>query len=162
MAAKNPNSLGMLIQAAKTDAVRDGDSESKRQLEMKISNLTYELENQEKEFEKKLRTMRQEQERIKARYESVQGQSAEAKQAKLLEEELQKTKAYYTKRIREIEDKHKYGKAPAAPKSNRSQASNAGAVTNDQLNELRDQNDRLLKERNILAQKVVTLESQNN
>lgn len=68
--------------------------------------------------------MRQEQERIKERYESIQGQSAEAKQAKLLEEELVKTKAYYTKRIREIEDKYKYGmgKAPAAAlKSNRSQ-----------------------------------------
>jgi hypothetical protein len=85
--------------------------------------------------------MRQEQERIKARYESVQGQSAEAKQAKLLEDELQKTKAYYTKRIREIEDKYKYGmgKAPAGPpKSNRSQTSNAAGNNNDQLNELRD------------------------
>lgn len=44
MKAKNPNSIGMLIQAAKTDAVRDGDSESKKQLEMKISQLNYELE----------------------------------------------------------------------------------------------------------------------
>ena len=60
MAAKNPNSIGMLIQAAKTDVVRDGDSESKRQLEIKINQLNFELEAQEKEFEKKLRTMRQE------------------------------------------------------------------------------------------------------
>jgi hypothetical protein len=42
--AKNPNSIGMLIQAAKTDVVRDGDSESKRSFEMKISQLTFELE----------------------------------------------------------------------------------------------------------------------
>lgn len=60
MAAKNPNSIGMLIQAAKTDVVRDGDSESKRQLEIKINQLNFELEAQEKEFDKKLRTMRQE------------------------------------------------------------------------------------------------------
>jgi hypothetical protein len=38
--------------------VRDGDSESKRQLEIKINQLNFELEAQEKEFEKKLRTMR--------------------------------------------------------------------------------------------------------
>lgn len=45
----------------------------------------------------------------------------------MLEEELKKTKTYYNKRIREIEDKYKYGmgkapKAPAdsAPKSGRS------------------------------------------
>ena len=44
MAAKNPNSIGMLIQAAKTDVVRDGESESKRQLEIKINQLNYELE----------------------------------------------------------------------------------------------------------------------
>ena len=132
---------------------------------MKISQLTYELESQEKEFEKKLRTMRQEQERIKERYASVQGKSEEAKQAQLLEEELQKTKTYYTKRIRELEDKYKYGmgKAPAAPKSNRSQQSTAKPEqSNDQVNELRDMNERLVKERNLLAQKVVVLESQNN
>jgi len=44
MNAKNPNSIGMLIQAAKTDVVRDGESESKRELEIKINQLTYELE----------------------------------------------------------------------------------------------------------------------
>lgn len=30
---KNPNSIGMLIQAAKTDAVNDEQSESKRELQ---------------------------------------------------------------------------------------------------------------------------------
>ena len=40
------------------------------------------------------------------------------------------------------------GKTPAAaPKSNRSQTSN----TNNDLNELKDYNERLVKERNILA-----------
>jgi len=48
----------MLIQAAKTDAVNDNDSESKRELQEKINQLKFELETQEKEFEKKLRTMR--------------------------------------------------------------------------------------------------------
>ena len=56
--SKNPNSIGMLIQAAKTDVVRDGQSESKRELETKIKQLTAELESQDKEFERKLRAMR--------------------------------------------------------------------------------------------------------
>jgi len=52
---------------------------------------------------------------------------------RVLEEELKKTKTYYNKRIREIEDKYKYGmgKAPKAPndgglKSNRSNTSGIG------------------------------------
>ena len=67
--SKNPNSIGLLLQANKTDAVRDSDSESKRELVEKVNQLNYELEMKDKEFEKKLRTMRQEQERIKAHYE---------------------------------------------------------------------------------------------
>ena len=35
--AKNPNSIGMLIQAAKTDVVRDGETESKRELTSKVA-----------------------------------------------------------------------------------------------------------------------------
>ena len=106
--------------------------------------------------------MRQEKERIKHKYQAMGGKSAEAKQAQLLEEELQKTKAYYTKRIREIEDKYKYGmgKTPA-PKSSRSQASEKG--NNDgELKMIKEQNEKLVQERNILAQKVVNLEAQNN
>ena len=56
--------------------------------------------------------MRQEQERMKQLYDQRAGQSEEAKQVKVLEEELKKTKTYYNKRIREIEDKHKYGMGP--------------------------------------------------
>ena len=129
---------------------------------MKINQLEYELESQEKEFEKKLRTMRQEQERIKDKYQGMAGKSAEAKQAQLLEEELQKTKAYYTKRIREIEDKYMYGmgKTPV-PKSSRSQASDKGNNDNE-LSMIKEQNEKLIQERNHLAQKVVNFESQNN
>lgn len=62
---KNPNSIGMLIQAAKTDAVNDEQSESKRELKQQIERMTHEKEYAEKEFEKKLRAMRQELERVK-------------------------------------------------------------------------------------------------
>ena len=149
----------MLIQAAKTDVVRDGDSESKRQLEMKISQLNYELETQDKEFETKLRAMRQEQERIKANYEARQGNSADAKLVKQLEDELQKTKNYYNKRIREIEDKYKYGNVGAKSSARRPSTSGPSAVGDSSA--LKEQNDRLLKERNLLAQKVVDLEQSN-
>jgi hypothetical protein len=58
--SKNPNSIGMLIQAAKTDVVRDDDSQSKRELETRVKQLEAEIESQDKEFERKLRAMRQE------------------------------------------------------------------------------------------------------
>ena len=53
--------------------------------------------------------MRQELERVKQNYENKASKTPEAKKVKQLEEELQKTKDYYNKRIREIEDKYKYG-----------------------------------------------------
>jgi hypothetical protein len=56
--SKNPNSIGMLIQAAKTDAVREGGTPGTRELEEKVKQLNYELEVQDKEFERKLRAMR--------------------------------------------------------------------------------------------------------
>ena len=56
--SKQPNSIGMLIQASKTEAVRDGETESKRELQSKISQLQLELESKDKEYEKKLRAMR--------------------------------------------------------------------------------------------------------
>lgn len=63
----------------------------------------------------KLRAMRQEQERIKAQYEGKSGLTQDAKRVRDLEDELQKTKTYYNKRIREIEEKYKYGKVPKNP-----------------------------------------------
>lgn len=116
--AKNPNSIGMLIQAAKTDAVRDGESESKRELNTKVAQLELELEHKDKEFARKMRAMRQEQERMKAIYEERAANSGNMKMVRDLEDELEKTKSYYNKRIREIEDKYKFGRAGS--KSNRS------------------------------------------
>lgn len=131
--AKNPNSIGMLIQATKTDALREDGTPGNRELQEKVRQLTYELEVKDKEYERKLRAMRQEQERMKLLYDQRAGQSEEAKQVAALEEELKKTKTYYNKRIREIEDKYKYGmgKAPKAPsdlaaQSNRSNQSAGG------------------------------------
>ena len=56
--SKNPNSIGMLIQAAKTEPNEDLQHNSKRELQAKVDRITFEMEFQEKEFEKKLRTMR--------------------------------------------------------------------------------------------------------
>lgn len=76
---KNPNSIGMLIQAAKTDAVNDQQTESKRELQSQIDRLTHEKEYAEREFEKKLRALRQELERVKSMYESKGSKTPEAK-----------------------------------------------------------------------------------
>ena len=145
--AKNPNSIGMLIQAAKTEAATENEGESKRALETKVKHLEAQLESQDKDFEKKLRAMRQEQERIKEMYEARAGNSGDSKIIKELEKELEKTKSYYNKRIREIEDKYKYGRggsaarASEAPKSQRSQKSDKSdklQVDMAQLNTLRE------------------------
>jgi hypothetical protein len=66
---------------------------------------------------------------------------------KELEAELEKTKSYYNKRIREIEDKYKYGMNKSGPKSNRSHGSTESKkpdVSSKQLSDLMDQNARLL------------------
>mmetsp|Transcript_29840 Transcript_29840/g.45547 ORF Transcript_29840/g.45547 Transcript_29840/m.45547 type:complete len:190 (+) Transcript_29840:2804-3373(+) len=68
--SKSPNSIGMLLQANKTEAIRETESDSKRELNERISQLNYELEQKDREFEKKLRALRQEQERIKSHYEN--------------------------------------------------------------------------------------------
>lgn len=56
--SKNPNSIGMLIQAAKAEPNEDLQNNSKRELQAKVDRITFEMEFQEKEFEKKIRTMR--------------------------------------------------------------------------------------------------------
>ena len=45
---------------------------------------------------------------MKALYEKKNGQSEDFKKVKQLEEEIQNTKTYYNKWIREIEDNHKF------------------------------------------------------
>lgn len=158
--SKNPNSIGMLIQAAKTDVAKDDDTPSKRELQTKIKQLEAELESQDKEFERKLRAMRQEQERIKAGYEARAGNSGDSKLVKELEAELEKTKSYYNKRIREIEDKYKYGANKTGPKSSRSHTSTDSKkqdVSSKQLSDLMDQNSRLLQERNSLQNEIHAL-----
>lgn len=52
--------------------------------------------------------MRQEQERMRNIYEERAKNPADAKKVNELENDLQKTKEYYIKRIRELEDKYKF------------------------------------------------------
>jgi hypothetical protein len=112
--------------------------------------LEFQLDEKDQAYEKKLRTLRQESERIKETYDSKR---TDNKRVQELEKELETTKAYYNKRIREIEekkglkgaDKKAMGKPPVQQKDDKD-----------------DQIEKLTKERNLLAQKVVNLESQNN
>ena len=62
-----------------------------------------ELEGQDREFENKLRSLRQEMERQRAKYERRAENPAEAKRVNELEDELVKQKTYFTKRISELE-----------------------------------------------------------
>ena len=75
----------------------------------------------------------------------------ESKRIAQLEEEIKNTKNYYMQRIRELSDKSgKNGKV-----SGRVPAKSGGSsrfdTTQDDVNILRDANDKLIKERNLLA-----------
>lgn len=74
----------------------------------RIKQLEGELEDKDKDFERRIRALRQEQERMKQVYEDRAANPAEAAKVADLEKELQRTKDYYHKRIREIEDKYKF------------------------------------------------------
>ena len=78
-------------------------------LKSQIKQLECQLDEKDKEYEKKLRTMRQEIERVKEQYENKKGfNNADSKRIAELEAEIDQTKQYYNKRIREIEEKNKY------------------------------------------------------
>ena len=59
--------------------------------------------------------MRQEQERMRANYERRKSQTADARKNEELEAELERTKAYYNKRIKDIEAKGIPGGKPGKP-----------------------------------------------
>lgn len=105
----------MLIQAAKKQTTTTDDGEIKM-LHTKIKDLEGELANRDEEFDRKLRTLRQEHERMRTLYEKKQGLSADAKRVAELETELDKQKTYFIKRIKEIEDK-KLGPNVKPPKT---------------------------------------------
>lgn len=105
---------------------------------------------------------------MKQLYEKRQGQTPEAKKVKELEDELQKTKDYYNKRIREIEDKYKFKinpkepvRASSAKPTQEAQKKTVG-FSNEQAQVMKEQIDQLTKERNLLAQKVVNLQTETN
>lgn len=74
----------------------------------RIKQLEGEIEEKDKDFERRIRALRQEQERMRQVYEDRSANPAEAAKVADLEKELQRTKDYYHKRIREIEDKYKF------------------------------------------------------
>ena len=80
-------------------------------------------------------------------YEERAANGGNSKYVKELESELEKTKNYYNKRIREIEDKYKFGngKRPLAASAKESNAgtepklqSQRSEVSEKQINDLRD------------------------
>lgn len=71
-------------------------------------------------------------------------------------------KQYYNKRIRELEEKYKF----KVPEKDKKVAGKAPLPKNvdtlsPEVEQLKDKIDQITKERNLLAQKVVNLETQN-
>lgn len=110
---------------------------------MKIDQLKVQLDNKDDEFEKKLRTMRQEQERIKQNYESKAVKTKESKRIEQLEEEIKNTKNYYMQRIRELSDKNGVKGGKVSGRVPKSGGSSRLEPNQDDLNILREANDRL-------------------
>lgn len=90
-----------------------------------------------------MRTLRQESERIKEMYESKKVQSPDSLKVIELEKELETTKIYFNKRIREIEEKTKY-RVP-------SDKDKKSVTVIADVKSLEEKIDKLTKERNILA-----------
>jgi len=90
--------------------------------------------------------MRQETERVREGLEGKKG--PEAKKVAELEKEIESTKAYYNKRIREIEEKA--SKAPA-PKKATTTTKPPKAVEVVDTKQLEETIEKLTKERNLLA-----------
>lgn len=106
--ARNPNSIPMMLQA-----VRDTDGhEEVAAMKARVKEVEVMMDEKDKEYERKLRTLRQEAERVKEQYESKKVATNEAKKIKELESEIDTLKTYYNKRIREIEEKAKYTTKP--------------------------------------------------
>jgi chromosome segregation ATPase len=123
---------------------------------------------------------------VRDQYEAKQGKGPDAKRVTELEGELEQTKLYYQKRIRELEDKYKYGGATSAKdkkddkkdkkekkekkdddkkdkkdKKDDEKKDKKAIIHNleDKVQGLEEQIEKLTKERNILAQKVVNIET---
>ncbi len=151
----------MLIQATSDLATSAQDNQSEKQLKFRITQLEGELDERDKDFERRIRALRQEQERMKQIYENRAQNPAEAKKVNELEQEVQRTKTYYQKRIRELEDKYKFkvnmGKVeeglsdlsePKGQKSERSQDGKTKDGSSDQVK-------KLTEDRGILATRLV-------
>lgn len=119
------------------------------------------LDEKDKDYEKRIRALRQEVERVKEE-SSGNKNTAESKRIAELEKEIDTVKQYYNKRIRELEDKYKF-KVPEKDKKNAGKAplpKNADTLS-PEVEQLKDKIEQITKERNMLAQKVVNLETQN-
>lgn len=147
--AKNPNSIPMMIKAATEIQTPQGidPAEHKKACD-NVKKLEYELQMAEENFDKKLRTMRQEQERMKGNYERRIASTPTGKEVQKLNQEMETMKTYYEKRIRELDQKLP-GKKP--PKGEKSPA----------IQSMEDEIQKLKKENAFLATKVASKELNN-
>jgi len=148
--ARNPNSIPMMLQA-----VRDTDGhEELAVMKARVKEVELLMDEKDKEYERKLRTLRQEAEKLKEHYE--------AKKIKELEQEIETLKTYYNKRIREVKDKAKVTKPVTSDKTSKPPKVELPSDNSKLIQQFEEQIEKLTKERNLLAQKVVNLETQNN
>lgn len=145
--ARNPNSIPMMLHALNN--THDEQDEVKH-MRNKLKQTEVLMEEKDKEYERKLRTLRQEAERVKEHYDAKRVKTNEQTKIKELENEIETLKAYYNKRIAEIEERHKKlpgGKVPASKPDKPPKQDTAA----DNAKELQEQIDKLTKDNKWLS-----------
>ena len=88
--ARNPNSIPMMLEAVnKTNTADDSSSAEVAQMRARVKQVEVLMDEKDKEYERKLRTLRQEAERVKEHYENKKGnKNNEQGKVKELEKEI--------------------------------------------------------------------------
>jgi hypothetical protein len=72
--ARNPNSIPMMLEAVtKANAADDSSAGEVAQMRARVKQVEVLMDEKDKEYERKLRTLRQEAERVKEHYENKRG-----------------------------------------------------------------------------------------
>ena len=106
LASKNPDSIPLMLSAVKPSFE---EQEEYRKLKEQNENINKALQEKDIEFDKRIRTLRIEIDKMKEKYESTKtaglSEGVKDKRIQDLERQLQETKDYYIDRLKKLEQK---------------------------------------------------------
>lgn len=83
---KNPQAAEKIVQ--KTSTLAPADNQNEKQLKFRVQQLEGEIDHKDAEFERRIRALRQEQERMRLQYEERMANPAEQRKVHELEQEV--------------------------------------------------------------------------